>query len=281
MARASTMRVGRLPASGRASGKTTKPNRRTSATAVTMRNTVCTTLEARGSSSASSVAAADWPAMPRKKSHSVLRKVSRSCGRTRSSAPAATKAMSASQPRAVKSTLSISEVPGEGVQGRCRAQGGAHKVQSAAGPVRMLGLVAGIKLGKTHFWGDSSAAQVGTTGTLTRFRPRTKRSVTMALRILIADDHAVVADGVRYLLAAQSDLEVGGTAADGTEAVQLAQELAPDVILLDIVMPQLNGIDAAREIVRRNPEARVIMLSMYSDSERVYQSLQVGARGYV
>jgi DNA-binding NarL/FixJ family response regulator len=98
----------------------------------------------------------------------------------------------------------------------------------------------------------------------------------MALRILIADDHAVVADGVRYLLAAQSDLEVVGTAADGTEAVQLAQQLAPDIILLDIVMPQLNGIDAAREIVRRNPEARVIMLSMYSDSERVYQSLQVG-----
>src|SRR5215467_9936592 len=80
-----------------------------SATAVTMRKMVCTVPEARGSSSASSVAAADWPAMPRKKSHSVLRKVSRSCGRTRSSAPAATRAMSASQPRAVKSTLSISE----------------------------------------------------------------------------------------------------------------------------------------------------------------------------
>ena len=103
----------------------------------------------------------------------------------------------------------------------------------------------------------------------------------MALRILIADDHAVVADGVRHLLAAQSDLEVVGTASDGTEAVQLALELAPDVILMDIVMPQLNGIDAAREIMRRNPEARVIMLSMHSDSERVYQSLQVGARGYV
>jgi len=103
----------------------------------------------------------------------------------------------------------------------------------------------------------------------------------MACTILIADDHAVVADGIRHLLAAQSDLEVVGTAADGNEAVRLAEQLRPNLTLLDIVMPQMNGIDAAREIVRRDPEARIIMLSMYSDSERVYQSLQAGARGYV
>lgn len=103
----------------------------------------------------------------------------------------------------------------------------------------------------------------------------------MPLRILIADDHAVVADGIRHLLASQQDLQVVGTASDGTEAVQLARELGPDVTILDVVMPQMNGIDAAREIVRRDAGARVIMLSMYSDSERVYQALQVGARGYV
>jgi len=103
----------------------------------------------------------------------------------------------------------------------------------------------------------------------------------MALRILIVDDHAVVADGIRHLLAAQKDLEVVATAGDGVEAVRMAGELRPDVIVLDIVMPRMNGIDAAREIVRRDPQARVIILSMYSDSDRVYESLQAGARGYV
>jgi DNA-binding NarL/FixJ family response regulator len=102
----------------------------------------------------------------------------------------------------------------------------------------------------------------------------------MPLRVLIAEDHAVIADGMRHLLAAR-DFEVVASARDGAEAVRLAAELKPDLILLDIVMPQLNGVDAARAIIQNDPEARVIMLSMYSDSERVYQSLQAGARGYV
>ena len=102
----------------------------------------------------------------------------------------------------------------------------------------------------------------------------------MSTRVLIADDHAVIADGIRHLLAAH-DFEVIAAAGDGAEAVRLAAELKPDLILLDIVMPQLNGVDAARAIIQNDPEARVIMLSMYSDSERVYQSLQAGARGYV
>lgn len=103
----------------------------------------------------------------------------------------------------------------------------------------------------------------------------------MALRILIADDHAVIADGIRHLLLAQGAFEVVATVGDGAEAVRLAGDLRPDVTLMDIMMPQMNGIDAAREIVQRDAAARVIILSMYSDSERVYESLQAGARGYV
>lgn len=103
----------------------------------------------------------------------------------------------------------------------------------------------------------------------------------MGLRILIADDHAVIADGIRHLLLARGAFEVVGTVGDGTEAVKLAGDLRPDVTLMDIMMPQMNGIDAAREIVQRDAEARVIILSMYSDSDRVYESLQAGARGYV
>ena len=100
----------------------------------------------------------------------------------------------------------------------------------------------------------------------------------MALRILIADDHAVVADGVRYLLAAQSDLEVVGTAADGTEAVQLAQELAPDVILLDIVMPDQTGLDVLPQLRHENPDAKVLILSM-QDEPRYVREESVGLLG--
>jgi DNA-binding NarL/FixJ family response regulator len=100
------------------------------------------------------------------------------------------------------------------------------------------------------------------------------------VRVLVADDHAVVAHGIRQLLAA-NDFEVVGAVTDGVQAVRLAKELQPDVTLLDIVMPEMNGVDAAREILQRDASAKVVVISMYSDSERVYQALQVGVRGYV
>jgi len=101
------------------------------------------------------------------------------------------------------------------------------------------------------------------------------------LKVIIVDDHPVVADGIRHLLSAHPGIEVVATAGDGAEAVRLVGELNPDVTLMDLVMPLMNGIDAVREIIQRNAEARVLVLSMYSDSERVYQALQAGARGYV
>jgi DNA-binding NarL/FixJ family response regulator len=100
------------------------------------------------------------------------------------------------------------------------------------------------------------------------------------MRVLIADDHPVVAEGIRQLLASQG-FDVVGAAHDGAEAVRMAAELQPEITLLDIVMTQMNGVDAAREIIKQDPAARVLILSMYSDSERVYQALRAGARGYV
>jgi len=101
------------------------------------------------------------------------------------------------------------------------------------------------------------------------------------LKVLIVDDHPVVADGIKHLLSSREGIEVVGTAGDGAQAVRMVGELRPDITLMDIVMPQMNGIDAVREIMLRDAEARVLVLSMYSDSERVYQALQAGARGYV
>jgi two-component system, NarL family, response regulator NreC len=101
------------------------------------------------------------------------------------------------------------------------------------------------------------------------------------LRILLADDHGVVRKGLRFLLENEPDLEVVGEAADGRQAVDMAAELHPDVIVMDIAMPRLNGIDATGQIVKQHPEAGVIMLSMYSDEEYLVRTLSAGAKGYL
>jgi DNA-binding NarL/FixJ family response regulator len=102
-----------------------------------------------------------------------------------------------------------------------------------------------------------------------------------AIRILLADDHAVVRDGLRAILEGQPDLRVVGDAADGREAVRLAAELWPDVVVMDLAMPELNGVEAMRRIHAQCPSVRVIILSMYSSTEHIYQALQAGARGYL
>ena len=102
-----------------------------------------------------------------------------------------------------------------------------------------------------------------------------------AIRILLADDHPFFRDGVRLLLDATADTSVVGEASTGAEAVRVAVDLTPAVILMDINMPELNGIEAARQIVAANPAIGVLMVTMYDDDDSVLAALRAGARGYV
>ncbi len=103
----------------------------------------------------------------------------------------------------------------------------------------------------------------------------------MTIRVLIADDHGIVAEGLRNLVEAQADMKVVSLAVDGREAVRRAIDDSPDVVLMDIAMPVLNGTEATRIIRERRPQTRVIMLSAYSDPVHVYRALQAGAAGYI
>jgi DNA-binding NarL/FixJ family response regulator len=101
------------------------------------------------------------------------------------------------------------------------------------------------------------------------------------IRILIADDHGVVREGLRTYLELQDGLEVVGEAGDGEEAVREAERLAPDVILMDLVMPKLDGVGAMRELRARLPRSRVIVLTSFADDERLLPAVQAGAAGYL
>lgn len=103
----------------------------------------------------------------------------------------------------------------------------------------------------------------------------------MRIRVLIADDHAIVVEGLQHVVATQSDFEVVGSAEDGRIAVERAHELEPDIVVMDMAMPGMNGIEATRAIHDWNPGVRVIMLSMYSKMEYVYRALQAGASGFI
>ncbi|MHC4592994.1 MAG: response regulator transcription factor [Planctomycetota bacterium] len=103
----------------------------------------------------------------------------------------------------------------------------------------------------------------------------------MAIRILLADDHQILREGLRALLSSERDMEVVGEAADGRSAVQLAADLAPDVVIMDVAMPDLNGVEATRQITQSAPGAKVIALSMHSDKRFVQEMLRAGACGYV
>ena len=103
----------------------------------------------------------------------------------------------------------------------------------------------------------------------------------MSISVFLADDHAVVRDGLRYLLDAQPDIDVVGDAANGRQTLQLVKQLCPDVAVMDIAMPELNGIDATHQICRDCPSTQVIILSMYSTAEHVNRALSAGALGFV
>lgn len=101
------------------------------------------------------------------------------------------------------------------------------------------------------------------------------------IRLLVADDHALLRQALRVLLEAQDGLEVVGEATNGRDAVEAAERLQPDVILMDMVMPGLNGIDATRQIIKRSPATRILILTAYLEDERLLQALRAGAAGYV
>ncbi len=101
------------------------------------------------------------------------------------------------------------------------------------------------------------------------------------IRVLIADDHPHFRDGLRALLLSAPDLEVVGEAADGEQAISLAAELQPDVILMDLNMPVVGGIEATRRILRTSPHIAILVISMFEDDDSVFAALQAGARGYL
>jgi DNA-binding NarL/FixJ family response regulator len=102
-----------------------------------------------------------------------------------------------------------------------------------------------------------------------------------SIRVLIVDDHEIVREGLQTLLAEEPDFEVVGTTGDGAAAVALAEATKPDVILMDLVMPVLDGIEATRRIVSMDPHARVLVLTTFADDQRVREAIQAGATGYL
>ena len=101
------------------------------------------------------------------------------------------------------------------------------------------------------------------------------------IRILIADDHAIYREGLRAVLGPEPDMEVVGEAGAGKEVVERAAELRPDVVLMDIQMPQINGIEATRRILEIDPDIWIVVLTMFEDDDSVFSAMRAGARGYV
>ncbi len=101
------------------------------------------------------------------------------------------------------------------------------------------------------------------------------------IRVLLVDDHTLFREGIRALLSAEPDIEVVGEAAEGKQAIELAEEVSPDIVVMDLVMPGMNGMQAARQLHDTHPDIKILILSMYDDDEYVCQIMKAGASGYV
>jgi DNA-binding NarL/FixJ family response regulator len=100
-------------------------------------------------------------------------------------------------------------------------------------------------------------------------------------KVLLVDDHTLFREGIRALLSAEPDIEVVGEAADGKQAIELAEKVSPDIVVMDLVMPGMNGMQAAQQLHDTHPDIKILILSMYDDDEYIYQILRAGASGYV
>src|ERR1041384_6913393 len=114
-----------------------------------------------------------------------------------------------------------------------------------------------------------------------RIEPARAQPHSAPIRVLIVDDHAVLRQALRHLLEGRAGIEVVGDAANGRDAVDLVEQLQPDVVLMDTVMPGLNGIEATRQIRRRNPRTKVLILTGYMEDEQISSALEAGGAGYV
>lgn len=101
------------------------------------------------------------------------------------------------------------------------------------------------------------------------------------IKVLIVDDHAVVRDGIRAMLGIHDDIEVVGDAAEGREAIEKARELVPDVVIMDIAMPGMDGFEATRRILKENPKTKVLILTQHDNKEYILAAIKAGATGYV
>lgn len=101
------------------------------------------------------------------------------------------------------------------------------------------------------------------------------------IKVLVVDDHAILRDGIRALLALQDDIEIVGEAAEGKEAIEKARELEPDVIVMDLAMPGMDGLEATRRIRKKNPSVRVLVLTQHDSKEYILSAIKAGATGYI